>query len=85
MKKLMTFALPAVMVLSLAACGQSVPQPEKTAEESNVEIPNPFTAYDTMEVYKSQSKGQFSTDGRENRLTKKYLTHIIKKDFYVES
>ena len=49
MKKLMTFALPAVMVLSLAACGQSVPQPEKTVEESNVEIPNPFTAYDTME------------------------------------
>ena len=49
MKKLMTVALPAVMVLSLAACGQSVPQPEKTVEESNVEIPNPFTAYDTME------------------------------------
>lgn len=23
--------------------------------------------------------------GSENRLTKKYLTHIIRKDFYVES
>ena len=51
MKKLMTFALSAVMVLSLAACGQSAPQtqPEKTDAESNEQIANPFTTYDTME------------------------------------
>lgn len=50
MKKLMSFALSAVMVLSLAACGQSAPQDqsEKTAAESNVEIPNPFADCDTM-------------------------------------
>ncbi|MGN0168279.1 MAG: hypothetical protein ACI4AB_09580, partial [Acetatifactor sp.] len=50
-KKLMTFALSALMVLSLAACGQSAPQtqPEKTTSGSNVEIPNPFTTYDTLD------------------------------------
>lgn len=50
-KTLMTFALSAVMVLSLAACGQTAPQtqPEQTDAESNVKIPNPFTTYDTME------------------------------------
>lgn len=50
-KKLMTFALSVVMVLSLTACGQSAPQtqPEKTASGSNVEIPNPFTTYDTLD------------------------------------
>ena len=51
MKKLMTFALSAVMVLSLAACGQSAPQtqPEKADAESTEQIANPFTTYDTME------------------------------------
>lgn len=51
MKKLMTFVLSAVMVLSLTACGQSAAQPqsEKNPAENNEEIPNPFTAYDTLE------------------------------------
>ena len=51
MKKLMTFALSAVMVLPLAACGQSAmqPQSEKADTESNVEIPNPFADYKTLE------------------------------------
>lgn len=44
-KKLMTLALSAVMVLSLAACGQS----EKTDAESNVQIPNPFADCETLE------------------------------------
>ena len=51
MKKLMTLALSAVMVLCLAACGQSAPrtQPEEAGTESNVEIPNPFTDCETLE------------------------------------
>lgn len=50
-KQLMTFALSAVMVLSLAACGQtaSQTQPEKAAGESNVEIPNPFADCETLD------------------------------------
>lgn len=51
MKKWMTFALSAVMVLSLAACGQTASQtrPEKAAGESTVEIPNPFADCETLE------------------------------------
>lgn len=51
MKKLMTFALSAVMVLSLAACGQSAsqPQPEKASTENKAEIPNPFADCKTLE------------------------------------
>ena len=46
MKKLLTIALSALLVLSFAACAK---QPVKTEEPSeNVQIANPFTNYETL-------------------------------------
>lgn len=44
MKKMLAFALSAVMALSLAACGSN-----GKPEENSLEIPNPFTECETMD------------------------------------
>ena len=46
LKKMIALAMGAIMVLSLAACNGGK---QPTDGKGNVEIPNPFTEYETLD------------------------------------